>query len=77
MKCQKCNKRKATEIWIGEGDVLSYVHGAYEHWCLVCVSRAQLKYMFKHIFRFVGCFIIFLFWVIIMLLAFLGFSNGG
>ena len=44
MLCQNCNKRKATEKWIGEGSVMDYIHGNYQWWCKRCILEYQLKY---------------------------------
>lgn len=45
--CNNCKQRPATEIWVGDGGVLAYAHGAYQHWCLRCVLEAQLEHARK------------------------------
>ena len=47
MKCQKCNYRKATVKWVGEGSVLDFVHGAYQNWCEICCLEAQIEHAQK------------------------------
>lgn len=42
--CQNCGENEATQRWVGEGGVLGLIHGAYEHWCEVCVLTAQIDH---------------------------------
>lgn len=42
--CAKCQHRPGTEIWVGEGGTLAYVHGMYSRWCRRCVIEAQLEH---------------------------------
>jgi hypothetical protein len=44
MKCANCNKHKGTEVYLGEGSIMDYVHGNYSMWCKCCVLKAQIKY---------------------------------
>lgn len=44
MNCQNCNKRKATEDWVGDGGALAIVHGIVSKWCKVCCLETQLKH---------------------------------
>ena len=46
--CQNCHKRKATQNWVGTGDVLGFIHGSYERWCERCCVEAQLKFAKQH-----------------------------
>lgn len=43
-QCQKCGQRQATQVWIGEGGTLAFVHGQYQLWCDLCVVQVQLEY---------------------------------
>ena len=43
MNCQNCNKHKGTENWVGNGNMMSYVHGDYQIWCKCCCLQAQMK----------------------------------
>lgn len=46
--CAKCGLCPGTEIWVGEGGTLAYVHGIYTpHWCLICVTTEQLLHAQK------------------------------
>jgi hypothetical protein len=47
-KCQKCHKLKATGCWVGNGDVMSAIHGMYEYWCERCMLEAQIKHAKEH-----------------------------
>ena len=42
--CASCNKHKGTGKWIGTGNMMSFVHGDYQIWCLHCMTEAQLKH---------------------------------
>lgn len=42
--CANCKKRVATQNWVGEGGVFSFVHGLYQEWCEICCITEQLKY---------------------------------
>lgn len=42
--CQNCLKREGTEIWVGEGGALAYIHGGGARWCMRCVLENQLAY---------------------------------
>jgi hypothetical protein len=42
--CENCGKRKATQIWVGEGGTLSFVHGGGQNWCERCCVETQLKH---------------------------------
>lgn len=44
MKCANCKKHKATERWLGEGNMMDFVHGNYEWWCKCCCLKAQIKH---------------------------------
>lgn len=48
MKCQRCHERKATEVWVGEGSVMDFIHGGYERWCKKCCLEVQIAYAEKH-----------------------------
>lgn len=45
--CPKCEQRPGTEIWVGEGGTLAYVHGFHAYWCKPCVVTEQLAYARK------------------------------
>lgn len=45
--CRNCHARPGTELWVGEGGVLAYVHGPGVYWCRVCVLKVQLKHARK------------------------------
>ncbi len=47
MKCNNCKKHKGTEIWIGDGGMMGYVHGAYSNWCKCCTLKAQIRHIKK------------------------------
>ena len=40
--CTKCGERPATGIWPDDGGSLAYTHGAYPHWCEVCILQVQI-----------------------------------
>lgn len=42
--CVNCKVRKPDGIWIGEGSMMDYIHGAGARWCNLCMRREQLKY---------------------------------
>lgn len=42
MLCEKCHAAEGDQIWTESA--LSYVHGAYQHWCGRCVVVAQLAF---------------------------------
>lgn len=45
--CKNCGKREATEIWVGDGGVMGYIHGASANWCKICCIEEQLRYAKK------------------------------
>lgn len=42
--CSNCKKHQATMTWIGDGNMMSAVHGQYDYWCDCCALKAQVKY---------------------------------
>jgi hypothetical protein len=42
--CTVCNLRPGTEIWVGEGGAMAYVHGHYSMRCEICVLEEMLSY---------------------------------
>lgn len=42
--CPSCNERPATGIWVGDGGVMAYFHGAYTYWCEPCMLTAQIEH---------------------------------
>ena len=42
--CENCRAREATVLWVGDGGVLGWVHGAYECWCSICALEKQLAH---------------------------------
>lgn len=42
--CKNCKLRPATGLWVGEGGVWAYIHGASVPWCEHCMVEAKLKY---------------------------------
>lgn len=52
--CQKCETRKATELWVGAGSTLDYVHGNFQKWCKRCCLEEQLKYHKEAVERISG-----------------------
>lgn len=42
--CRNCEERPGLETWVGDGGVMSYVHGGGEPWCKKCCIEAQLKH---------------------------------
>lgn len=51
MKCQNCQKRDATENWVGNGGMMDFVHGNYQRWCKVCVLKTQIKHLKQQVRR--------------------------
>ncbi len=45
--CRRCQKRPATNIWVGEGGVMSWAHGGGEPWCDLCITEEQLVYAWQ------------------------------
>jgi hypothetical protein len=42
--CAHCKTRPATTVWVGDGGVMAFIHGAGEDWCRRCVLEAQLAH---------------------------------
>ena len=42
--CANCEQHLATEFWIGKGDMISVIHGAYSYWCKCCALSAQINH---------------------------------
>jgi hypothetical protein len=42
--CARCRRRPPTQLWVGEGGAMSFIHGGGQHWCGVCVAQVQLDY---------------------------------
>ncbi len=45
--CRNCGQRPATELWIGDGGSLAFVHGHYQPWCKPCTLQVQLDHARK------------------------------
>ena len=41
--CDRCHERPATGMWLGDGNVISAIHGAHWWWCERCMLEAQLE----------------------------------
>ena len=41
--CGNCQKHNAIYKWVGDGNVMDYIHGNYVVWCKCCCLKAQLK----------------------------------
>ena len=42
--CEFCNKRPATSWWVGDGGIMSFVHGGGIGACERCCTEEQLKH---------------------------------
>lgn len=41
--CQNCRQLPATGMWLGDGNMMSAVHGAHWWWCEKCMVEVQLE----------------------------------
>ena len=54
IKCENCNKRVATQRWIGDEGTLGLIHGWSQWWCEVCCVEAQLEFIKKLVSKIPG-----------------------
>lgn len=46
-ECVRCHRVAPLQIWVGEGGIMGYVHGAYQMWCERCIVEAQLEHALR------------------------------
>jgi hypothetical protein len=49
--CSRCQTRKATSWWLGEGSTMDFVHGMGVPYCERCTVEEQLTYARKMVDR--------------------------